>query len=96
MEMDIFQAEMGVMAQEAPEIEKALGVGNLPLLLISTDFVLDALDILIEESYWLVRDTATGLWNLAKPIRRTPTFKKVAAASSKAANATKNVALKGW
>lgn len=63
---------------------------------MANDVVLDVLDILIEETYWLVKDTTTGLWNLALPIRRTPTFKKVSEATKNAADKTKNVALKGW
>ena len=78
MDMDIFQAEMDSMVAEAPEIQKALGVGILPILALTGEVALDLLDELIDEAYWLVKDVKTGLWVISKPIRNNHTFKKVA------------------
>jgi hypothetical protein len=96
MDMDIFQAEMDSMVAEAPEIQKALGVGILPILALTGEVALDLLDELIDEAYWLVKDVKTGLWVISKPVRNNHHFKKVAKITEKAANATKNAAIKGW
>ena len=76
--MDIFQAEMDTMVAEEPEIERALGVGILPIFAVTGDIALDLLDMMIDDAYWLVKDIKTGLWVISKPIRNNHTFKKVA------------------
>jgi hypothetical protein len=91
--MDIFEAEMGIMLQEAPEIQKSLGMGAIGMFVNGVDDALEMLDELIIEGFVLVFDASSGLWNLAKPIKRVDQLKN---ATIKAANATKNAAIKGW
>ena len=91
---------MDIMVTEAPQIQAALGMGILPLFINTVDSALNALDELIIEGIVLVWDVSTVTWDLAKPLRRMPPFKKIANATkhglSRAANATKSTAIEGW
>lgn len=97
MDMDIFQAEMKAMQSETPEIQKSLGTGILPVMAVTGEIMLEVLDEMIDEAYLMVRDTATGLWSLSKPLRNTTHYKKVAKfTNNKVIKPTKNAAIKGW